>query len=100
MEVVGFYPNITQTAQELRGLRDLLSAAGRTARGHRQTRATRQVQRRLTGSELKQLEIDYLAGTPIKNLADKYSIGRATVHTHANRLGLPHRYQTMPRRGV
>jgi hypothetical protein len=50
-----------------------------------------QRQKRLGEMELNGFKVSYLAGLPIKELAEKYNINRDTVLQHAKRLGLTKR---------
>ena len=84
MELVGSYSNRSAKPQYFHDL--LVSPIERVARPP--SNRPRLVQKRLDRPQLVQLKVDYLAGMSIKELALKYQIHRATVHTHIRRMGL------------
>jgi len=59
------------------------------------TRTTRQVQKRISLEQLRELQEGYLAGTKINDLAKQLGIGRSSVLQYVGRLGLQRRQSRM-----
>jgi DNA-directed RNA polymerase specialized sigma24 family protein len=55
------------------------------------SRAQRQLQRRLNPHEVSELGARYMAGATVKELASRFGIHRTTVRSHLDRLGSPPR---------
>lgn len=86
MELVGAYSNLFRTADTLRELLELVPSGGTSV-----LRSTKQVQRRLSASELEEFSTIYQAGSSIREIAQYFKIHRTTVHAHVEALGLLHR---------
>jgi len=87
VELVGSYYNHNRNTQKWQELLDM-QPASRTEKPARK----RKHQVRLRADQLETFKRNYQAGLPIKELADKYQINRATVYQHISRLRLPRRY--------
>jgi hypothetical protein len=60
------------------------------------TTGRRQVQRRLTPEEVKQLVAEYQAGDNMVQLAKRWHLHRTTVTDHLRRTGVPVRQRGIP----
>jgi transposase-like protein len=58
-------------------------------------RSGKQLQKRLSATELDAYSAAYQAGSSIRELAQQFKINRTTVLGHVDRLGLPHRYPVL-----
>jgi hypothetical protein len=91
VDLAGRYSNLFSQAQRLL---DLLSQGSEmlAVPAVWEPHKSRQTQTRLSPIQISQFELDYQAGIPIAELADRYKIHRNTVITQASRLGLPRRH--------